>query len=142
MTGQPGSVRAAAAPESSAEPASGKAPLGPAKEVTRAWDPASSGQSQAPAGAAGPGQAFPPRLRHSACCPQWHKGWTLPKNTPLLTRSAVPSGSDTSWLRAAGLDRLFSGAAAPHVPLPSMDKNGQRCSTENPQPRQLQPSPH
>lgn len=116
--------------------------LWPAKEVTRPWEPASFGQSQAPAGAAGPGQPLPPHRRQSSCCPQWHKAWALPKTIPLPTRSTLPSGSDTSWPRAAGFDQLLSGVAAPHVPLSSMDKNGQRCSTENLQPRQLQLSPH
>lgn len=84
-TRQPGSGsdsgQAAAAPDSCAKPNRSAVPW---QEVTRPWEAASFGQSQAPAGAAGPGLPLPPQLGQSTCCPQCHKAWTLPKILPLL----------------------------------------------------------
>lgn len=98
--------------------------------MTRAQEPAKFGQSQAPAGAAGPGWLFPPHLGQSTRRPCRHKARALPNDVPLPTGSAGPSASDTSWLRAAAFYQLCSGVAAACVLLSVLDKNGQRCSTE------------
>lgn len=124
------SVRTAA-PESSAKPASGKSRY---CDLTRRWqglrNQPNLGRAKPPLGAAGPDRPFPPNLGQSTCCPQWHKAWTVPNDIPLLTGSTGPSVSDTSWLKAAAFYQLCSGVAALCMPLPVLDKNGQRCSTE------------
>lgn len=133
-TRQPGSGsdsgQAAAAPDSCAKPNPSAVPW---QEVTRPWEAASFGQSQAPAGAAGPGLPLPPQLGQSTCCPQCHKAWVLPKILPSLPAAQLALISSS----------LISPWLLPTCLCPSStDKNGQRCSSENPHPRQLQPAPH